>query len=161
MNRVTRFMAGSCVLAAMALLISCGDRSKLTFDLPTISVKGHVLKVEVRYSDLGRQEGLKRRESLPEEQGMLFVFGPPAEKDVGFWMDQTLIPLSIAYIDEKGVIFQIEDMAPMTQETHKAVQPVRYALEVNQGWFVRHGVGVGDMVDVSGVPADQLIGEPR
>ena len=75
---------------------------------------------------------------------MLFVF--PAPKPQGFWMKNTLIPLSIAYISDSGEILQIEDMRPKDERSIRSKDPVRYALEVNQGWFKRHNVKVGDTI---------------
>ena len=79
---------------------------------------------------------------------MLFVF--PELRSHTFWMKDTSIPLSIAYLDESGQIFSIQDMLPLDTDKHyPSGQPASYALEVNQGWFGRHGIEVGDVVKIN------------
>jgi len=102
------------------------------------------LIVELAVTPMQRAMGLMFRDSLAENHGMLFVFEEPARH--AFWMRNTTIPLSIAFIDENGVILEIQDMQPLTEDLHAPQQPVTYALEVNQGWFERHGVQIGDTV---------------
>ena len=85
------------------------------------------------------------RRMMPENRGMLFVF-----RDVSrhaMWMKNTYIPLSVAFIDEKGVITNIEDMKPHTETPHGATSPVRYALEMNLGWFAKRGIKAGAKID--------------
>ena len=84
------------------------------------------------------------RESLPENSGMLFDFG--ADTNSGFWMRNTLIPLSIAFISGDGEILHIEDMQPMTENLHFSPSLYRYAIEVNQGWYADNSIAVGDTV---------------
>lgn len=93
-----------------------------------------------------RSEGLMYRESLCEDCGMLFVY----DKNVtgGFWMKNTKIPLSIAFIAENGTIIDIQDMEPETLDTHKPGVPYRYALEVNQGFYEDNSIQKGDMVNI-------------
>ena len=116
-------------------------------DLPvsTISIKGHPLTVELATTPAGRGCGLSRRQELPENQGMLFIFSDLRPRS--FWMKDTVIPLSIAYLDDTGQIFSIQDMVPLqTNKQYPSSQPAAYALEVNQGWFRSHGIEVGDIV---------------
>ena len=80
---------------------------------------------------------------------MLFIFEQP--QALRFWMDKTLVPLSIGFADGQGVIRQIEDMEPMTRTTHNSAEGMMYALEVNRGWFAKHGIKVGDRMDLSQV----------
>jgi uncharacterized protein len=85
------------------------------------------------------------RKEMPENKGMLFVFDGLDYHS--FWMKNTYIPLSIAFITEGKKIIQIEDMAPLdTISFHTSIIPVKYAVEVNEGWFRRHNVKVGDRV---------------
>jgi uncharacterized membrane protein (UPF0127 family) len=84
------------------------------------------------------------RQSLAPDAGMLFVYDHQATE--GYWMHNTLIPLSIAWIDQNGSIVDIQDMQPQTDDVHYPAAPYWYALEVNQGWFLAHGVGVGQQV---------------
>jgi len=102
------------------------------------------LTVEVPDNRAALRRGLMHREHLPENRGMLFVW-PKASRH-GMWMLNTLIPLDVAFIDDDGVITNIETMRPETTDMHNAERPVRYALEVNAGWFEDHGIGPGDRV---------------
>jgi uncharacterized membrane protein (UPF0127 family) len=119
------------------------------FELPTaeVSIKNHKLTVELATTPVARSCGLSHRHQLPPDHGMLFVF-----PDLGartFWMKDTFIALSIAFLDAAGEILSIQKMAPdQTAEEYHSGQAVSYALEVNQGWFERNGVSVGDQVEM-------------
>lgn len=102
--------------------------------------------VEIADTDEERQTGLMGRTALPEDAGMLFVFG--AEQQLSFWMKDTLIPLSIAFIDSEGRIVDIQDMQPLDEAPHPSAAPAQYALEVNQGFFGARGIQVGDTVEL-------------
>ncbi len=112
-------------------------------EMPQMELKigKHVLTAEVASTDPHRMQGLMHRRMLPENRGMLFVF--PNIAHHGMWMKNTFIPLSVAFIDNNGVIINIEDMQPHTLDAHNAKQPVRYALEMNLGWFRKRGIGPG------------------
>ncbi|RKY19045.1 MAG: DUF192 domain-containing protein [Planctomycetota bacterium] len=84
------------------------------------------------------------RKKLPENAGMLFVYDK--EDFRRFWMKNTYIPLSLAYIDSEGVIFQIEEMEPLDETPVASMRPARFVLEVNRGWFRKHGIGMGDRI---------------
>ncbi|GHV94763.1 hypothetical protein AGMMS50293_10830 [Spirochaetia bacterium] len=103
-----------------------------------------VLKAEIARTQEERNQGLMYRKSLPDGQGMLFIF----ERDevLSFWMKNTLIPLSIAFIASDGRIMEIRDMQPNDLNSVKSSRSVRYALETPQGWFSRAGVKTGDVV---------------
>ena len=119
------------------------------FELPaaTIYVKGHSLAVELATTPEARVCGLSKRVKLPANHGMLFIY--PALGPRTFWMKDTHIPLSIAFLDDSGLILSIHHMTPMqTDERYRSLQPVRYALEVNQGWFAEKKIGVGDLVEM-------------
>jgi len=103
------------------------------------------LKVELATTPEAWSRGLMFREHLPEDQGMLFIF--PEAQGSPFWMKNTWIPLSIAFADQNGVILRILDMEPCEEDPCPSYYPgvaYRQALEVNQGWFERHGVKEGD-----------------
>jgi uncharacterized protein len=106
-----------------------------------LSIKGHTLTAEVAYTDPTRMQGLMFRRMLPENRGMLFVF--PETALHAMWMMNTYVPLSVAFLDAKGVIINIEDMEPQTQDTHPAAKPAKYALEMNKGWFAKRGIKPG------------------
>lgn len=118
-----------------------------TLTTTEISVKGHALFVELAATPPTRTCGLSHRASMPQNSGMLFVF--PTLRQVSFWMKDTRIPLSIAFLDDTGRIISIQEMIPMNVEKHyRSDQPVRYALEVNQGWFAQNSIVVGDRVEL-------------
>lgn len=108
----------------------------------------HLIKAEVADTPARREQGLMFRKHMPANDGMLFDFGAPA--GVCMWMKNTHIPLSVAFIDAQGVIINIENMRPMTKQSHCAERPVRYALEMNQGWFRKKGVAPGSKI--AGLP---------
>jgi uncharacterized membrane protein (UPF0127 family) len=111
-------------------------------DRITLTISGKVLDVEVASDDPSRRLGLMHRKLLPENAGMLFMY--PEPERLSFWMKNTHVPLSIAFLDDKGAIVQIKDMAPLDERETHCDTPVRHALEVNQGWFGRNGIKVGD-----------------
>ena len=104
------------------------------------------IDVEVVFEVDSRRAGLmgRTKESLPENRGMLFIY--PRPERLSFWMRDTLVPLSIAFIDDEGKILQIEDMKPKDTTSIRSKYRVRYALEMNQGWFERAKVGVGSVI---------------
>ena len=102
------------------------------------------VKVEIARTDEERGKGLMFRKSLPDGEGMLFIF--EREQQLFFWMKNTLIPLSIAYITSNGRIVEIKDMQPLNESPVPSSVPVRYALEVPQGWFSRAGIKPGDVL---------------
>ena len=135
------------VLGGVFIFFSAFSAGACPEDLPTISivVKGHRLLVEVAATPSARRCGLSHRESLPAGQGMLFVY--PTSRPLIFWMKDTKIPLSIAFLDEKGKILGIKKMTPFdVSKRYPSSSPARYALEVNQGWFEGHGIDVGTAV---------------
>lgn len=101
----------------------------------------HVIRAEVADNNSRRSQGLMRRTSLPPNGGMLFVFDEDAVHCM--WMKNTLIPLSVAFIDERGAIVNIADMQPHSEQSHCAARPARYALEMTQGWFAQRGIRAG------------------
>ena len=119
---------------------SCGD----TLEIITVTIEGHTLELEVARTAEEQALGLMHRKSMPENHGMLFAY----ESDLRrfFWMKDTKIPLSIAFIASDGTIKEIYDMKPLSSKDVASRQSVRYALEVNQGLFGRLGIGVGAKV---------------
>ena len=112
-------------------------------ELPTVQLTTgmHLIRAEVANSMGTRMEGLMHRKSMAQGSGMAFVFDETAVHCM--WMKNTLIPLSVAFIDEGGTIINIADMQPQTEQSHCAARPARYALEMNQGWFAQRGVKPG------------------
>jgi uncharacterized membrane protein (UPF0127 family) len=131
------------ILLVAALALAGSARAQLPEIALTIN--GQQLTAEVAYTEESRTQGLMYRRILPENRGMLFVF--PRAAPLSFWMMNTYIPLSIAYLDDRGVILNITDMKPLTTNTHPSAGPARYALEMNQGWFARRGIKPGAKVE--------------
>lgn len=99
------------------------------------------IEAQVAATEATRQRGLMFRETMPAHRGMLFVF--PESRVECMWMKNTPMPLSVAFVDDKGVVVNIEDMAPRTVISHCSTKPVRFALEMNAGWFKQRGFGPG------------------
>lgn len=118
--------------------------------LPAIELTAgmHRIYAEVADHEDTRRTGLMHRESLAPNHGMLFVFEQPAVQC--FWMRNTLVPLSIAFLDEDGRVVNLADMAPQTEDAHCSAAPVRHALEMEQGWFAQRGIKPG--MTVRGLP---------
>ncbi len=129
---------------AMAMALSGSPSAE---DLPTVqlSIKGHRLVAETATTTATRTVGLMHRFSLKPDHGMLFVFDAP--QPLAFWMKNTFVPLSIAFIGVDGKILNIEDMAPRTETTHPSKGLALYALEMKKGWFAERGIVAGERVD--------------
>jgi uncharacterized protein len=134
------------------LLCACQPKSgESAFGLRTadLNISSVPLTAEIADTPQASENGLMFRDSLPEDSGMLFVFEPP--KKASFWMRNTKIPLSIAFIDSAGSILEIKSMYPLDETlVLSRSDQVAYALEVNQGWFDRHRISPGAKID--GIP---------
>jgi len=118
----------------------------------SLYISGHSLTAEVAHTPVSRAKGLMHRDSLGENSAMLFVF-PKADRH-SMWMLNTHIPLSVAFVDNNGIILNIADMTPHTKTAHGSVGLAKYALEVNQGWFSSRGLQAGEkVVGLAQVPA--------
>ncbi|MBV8173921.1 MAG: DUF192 domain-containing protein [Verrucomicrobia bacterium] len=144
--------APALILAVGSILCAAGCQPKgvdtTPFGLKTVELKilNANLKAEVADTPQASENGLMFRDSLPEDRGMLFVFEQP--KTASFWMRNTKIPLSIAYIDSTGKILEIRSLKPLDETAVlSASDRVAFALEVNQGWFGRHGISPGAQID--------------
>jgi hypothetical protein len=129
----------------MAVLVCCaalGAGAQEKFQTTQIKVGPHPLKVELAVSDPQRMQGLMFREKLGKNDGMLFVFDESAYQSM--WMKNTLIPLSVAFLDSDGVILNILDMEPHTLTPNMSAGPARYAVETNKGWFAEKQLKAGD-----------------
>jgi hypothetical protein len=114
----------------------------LTFPL---KIRGHEVRAELANTDETRRTGLMFRKSLAENGGMLFVYEAPGRH--AMWMKNTLVPLSVAFIDRDGRIINIEDMQPLSEEAHASKGEAWYSLEMNRGWFAKRGIKPGDRVE--------------
>ena len=137
------------LVLSFVLIIASVKTIACPLQLPTstISIKGYTLTVELATTPTARNCGLSNRLELPENHGMLFIY--PNLRDRTFWMKDNYIPLSIAFLDESGRIINLQNMTPMqTEKRYYSSQPVKYALEVNQGWYDAHEIEIGDTVEM-------------
>jgi hypothetical protein len=114
-----------------------------------LSAGMHLIQAEVVSEPGSRARGLMHRKSMPPNAGMLFIFDESAVHCM--WMKNTYIPLSVAFVDDRGAIVNIADMQPHDETSHCAARPVRYALEMNRGWFAARGIKPGSRL--GGFPA--------
>ncbi|WP_409523883.1 DUF192 domain-containing protein [Nitrincola sp. MINF-07-Sa-05] len=152
--RGSRLLKNSVLLLGISLsALTNGDASHLVktqfrqtveFERVTLQVGEHLLDTEVAETPAQRSQGLMWRESLPENSAMLFIMD--TQNKQCFWMRNTLIPLTVAFIDSNGRIIEFFDMQPLSDETHCATQPAQFGLEVNQGWFARKGITAGERI---------------
>ncbi len=121
-------------------------------DLPRIKVSAgmHLIDAQVAASDATRATGLMFRKDMPQTEGMLFVFEQPTVQC--FWMKNTPLPLTAAFVADDGTIVNLVDMKPQTTDSHCSAKPVRYVLEMNQGWFGKKGIKAG--FKLAGKPFD-------
>ncbi|MCP5005543.1 MAG: DUF192 domain-containing protein [Planctomycetes bacterium] len=135
-------------LVLISLLFSCTRHPHSTSNhLYEILVNGKRILVEVASTYEERKQGLMYRDKLGKDSGMLFIF--PQEKQLSFWMKNTKIPLSIAFIDSRGEITQIDSMTPYSTTSHTSKDQVKYALEMEDKWFSKNRIAVGTKVDFS------------
>lgn len=134
------------VIIFLAWLILVGALVWLSHRPISVTVGSYPLLVEIADSPQERAAGLSNRDSLPDDHGMLFIFDQ-VDHHV-FWMKDTTIPLSIAFIDEHGRIVDIQDMHPLSLNHHRAAVPALCALEVNQGWFSSRNIRTGDTLTI-------------
>ena len=120
---------------------SAADQPNPTLPMVRIQAGFHMIMAEVALDPATHAKGLMYREKLGINQGMLFIFDRKAQRC--FWMRNTLLPLSIAFLDDDGTIVNIEHMAPKTEDSHCPAKPIRFALEMEKGWFAKKGIGPG------------------
>lgn len=138
------------IVFTLSFLTAGADACPLELPTASVSVNGNRLVVELASTPQSRACGLSKRSFLKEDNGMLFVYENADMRT--FWMKDTRIPLSIAFLDELGTIINIEIMSPDQTETrYHSRLPAVYALEVNQGWFRAHGIEAGDRVEMKSV----------
>ena len=110
----------------------------------TLQVGMHNIRAQLAVTPEQRQIGLMFRQTMPTHEGMLFVFEQATTQC--FWMRNTLIPLSIAFLADDGTVVNLADMKPQSDDSHCSTRPVRYVLEMNQGWFAKRGVKPGSRI---------------
>jgi hypothetical protein len=157
MRATSRTLQPAALLAAAALALlastsgAASAQARAQPPLPTVKLTAgiHVITAEAATTTQSRTIGLMHRERLGPNSGMLFVFEDKAQQC--FWMRNTIVPLTIAFIEDDGTILQLTDMAPKSEASHCSQRPVRYALEMEQGWFGKRGMAPG--ARVGGLPA--------
>ena len=141
MNSALREVARA---AALALVLAAPPLAAAELPTVELAIGGHKLVAEVAATEPARTTGLMNRFSLQPDHGMLFVFDAP--QPLAFWMKNTYVPLSIAFIARDGTIINIADMAPQTENTHPSRGLALYALEMKKGWFAERGITTGAAV---------------
>ena len=132
------------LIGLLALFASSAwSQSAPQLDLPKVTLKAgmHLIHAQVASTPEQRATGLMLRAEMPANEGMLFVFEEPAGQC--FWMKNTLLPLTAAFVADDGTIVNLADMKPKTLDSHCSAKPVRYVLEMHQGWFAKRGLQAG------------------
>jgi uncharacterized membrane protein (UPF0127 family) len=146
MKPVFHFMAA---IGFAAAALSCAAQEPQT-NLPRVKLSAgmHQIDAQVALTPEQRATGLMHRKEMPQHEGMLFVFEQPSVQC--FWMKNTLLPLAAAFLADDGTIVNVAEMKALALDSHCSAKPVRYVLEMNQGWFARKGIQ----------PGSKLSGEP-
>jgi uncharacterized protein len=144
----------ACITAATAVFVSINasaqDGPQLNLQRVKLSAGMNIIDAQLALTPEQRQTGLMLRKEMPQHEGMLFVFEQPAQQC--FWMKNTLLPLTAAFVTDDGTIVNLADMKPQTLDSHCSAQPVRYVLEMNKGWFDKKGIRAGSKL--GGPPFD-------
>jgi uncharacterized membrane protein (UPF0127 family) len=140
MNDSWARQAGAIATLCFAALASAQDGPQT---LPQVRLNAgiHNINAEVASTPQQREIGLMFRSAMPASDGMLFIFEQPGQQC--FWMRNTLIPLSVAFIGDDGSVVNVDDMKPQTLDSHCSAKPVRFVLEMNDGWFAKRGIKTG------------------
>ena len=139
MTSSPRFLFAALLLLAGTLATAQDGPQKL----PSITLNAgmHLIQAEVAQTPEQRSIGLMFRSSMGTNEGMLFAFEEPGQQC--FWMKNTLLPLSVAFVADDGSVVNIENMKPQTLDSHCSTKPVRFVLEMNEGWFAKRGIKPG------------------
>ena len=148
MNRL--LLRLSCLLLALTGPAWSQETPQLNLPRVTLTAGMHLIHAQVAATHQQRAVGLMFRKEMPAGDGMLFVFEQPSSQC--FWMKNTLLPLTAAFLADDGTIVNLADMQPQTEKTHCSAKPVRFVLEMNQGWFAKRGIKAGSKL--AGPPFD-------
>ena len=143
-----RSLCKTALAVGLICQLPANAQQRPAFQTIALSAGIHLIKAEVAGNEAEREYGLMYRDKMGQNDGMVFLFGAPA--GVCMWMKNTLLPLSVAFIDSTGKVVNIEDMQPQTTNSHCAKRPVAYALEMNLGWFKQKNIRAGSVI--SGLP---------
>lgn len=131
----------ACVLLGLAFNGFAQNAPQLNLERIQLRAGMHLIDAQLAATQEQRMTGLMFRKEMPMHEGMLFVFEQPAKQC--FWMKNTLIPLSAAFVADDGTIVNLADMQAESTQSHCSNKPVRYVLEMNQGWFAKRGIHPG------------------
>jgi uncharacterized membrane protein (UPF0127 family) len=148
MNRL--LLRLSCLLLTLTGPAWSQETPQLNLPRVTLTAGMHLIHAQVAATHQQRAVGLMFRKEMPAGEGMLFVFEQPSSQC--FWMKNTLLPLTAAFVADDGTIVNLADMQPQTEKTHCSTKPVRFVLEMNQGWFAKRGIKAGGKL--AGPPFD-------
>ena len=151
MQTLISFLRSLFAAAAVTLCASLAQAQETPqTNLPRVDLTIGMYRIDAQVAQTpqSREIGLMFRREMPQQEGMLFAFSVPAEQC--FWMKNTILPLSAAFIADDGTIVNLVDMAPQTTSSHCSAKPVRFVLEMNQGWFAHKGFKAGTRI--SGAP---------
>ena len=144
----------ACIAPLTLMLVSVDglaqDGPQLNLQRVRLSAGMNVIDAQLALTPEQRQIGLMLRRDMPQHEGMLFIFEQPSKQC--FWMKNTLLPLTAAFVADDGTIINLADMKPQNLDSHCSTQPVRYVLEMNQGWFAKKGIKAGSKL--GGPPFD-------
>ncbi len=138
-----KHLTATLLLASSMLSGTAHAQDAPQMDLPRVKISAgmHQITAQVAQSPEQRSTGLMHRKDMPQAEGMLFIFEQPTQQC--FWMKNTLLPLTAAFVADDGTIVNLADMKPQTTDSHCSSKPVRYVLEMNQGWFAKKGLKAG------------------
>jgi uncharacterized protein len=139
MNRI--FCAWAPLVLAAMVAPAAAQEPQLNLARVKLTAGMHQIDAQVAITPEQRATGLMFRKEMPQHEGMLFVFEQPSVQC--FWMKNTLLPLTAAFVGDDGTVVNLADMKPQTEDAHCSAKPVRYVLEMNQGWFARKGIKAG------------------
>jgi hypothetical protein len=137
----TRRWLLTALAGALCTSVWADQRPQLELPRLTLSAGMHLIQVQVAATPEQRSTGLMFRTEMPANEGMLFVFEQASQQC--FWMKNTLIPLTAAFVADDGTVVNLVDMKPQSLDSHCSTAPVRYVLEMNQGWFAKRGIKAG------------------
>ncbi len=149
--RIALNLSCATLLSLMSLPSFSQEGPQLNLQRIKISAGMHQIDTQLAMTPIERQIGLMNRPTMPAHEGMLFVFEQPSKQC--FWMKNTLLPLTAAFVADDGTIVNLVDMKPQVLDSHCSTKEVRYVLEMNQGWFAKRGIKAGSKL--SGVPFKQ------
>ena len=138
MNKLAALLLAACMACGTA---TAQDAPQMNLPRAKLSAGMHQIDAQVAATPEQRSIGLMFRKEMPQHEGMLFIFEQPSVQC--FWMKNTLLPLSIAFLADDGTVVNVADMKPQALDSHCSAKPVRYALEMNQGWFAKRGIKAG------------------